>query len=108
MQQRNPQQGYRFPQNQQPLHRFPQNQPAMQGYEQQPGLAPKPWQGQAADMCEDCPYRKQASKHRRHRRFSLLRSVFTGIGVVTVGYLVIKYVIIPLLVYVNVLAGGTL
>ncbi len=104
MQQRDPQQGFRFPQNQQPVYRFPQNQQPMHGYEPQPGIANR----DMPERCEDCPYRQESRKKARRRRFSLVRLAFTFIGVVTVLVMLIRYAVIPFLVYLNVLAGGTL
>lgn len=107
MQQRDPQQGYRFPGNPPTQYRFPQNQQKMQGYEQQPPMRQQPWLHDNG-LCADCPYRQNQRKHRHRRKFSILRTAFMLIGVGTVFVLAAKYVVIPLLVYLNVLAGGTL
>ncbi len=97
MQQPDPRRSYAYS-NDPPVYRFPQNQPhAIQG------PAPQP-----PTMCDACPYRKEQHRHARRRRFSIIRSIFTFIGVVTVLVLLARYVIIPAMVYLNTLAGGTL
>lgn len=82
-----------------PVHRFPHGGQPGRPYEQQPRIAP-------SHDCADCPYYKDAARKKRKRRFSLIRGMFTAIGVATVIILLIRYVIIPALVYLNVLAGG--
>lgn len=103
------QQGRRFADStqQQPVYRFPQNQPIQQ------------WQAQqsySGDSGFETPYLSQQDKqelkrtHRKQRRrhvFSLW-NLFAVIGIITVLFQTIRYVIIPFLVYLNVLSGGVL
>lgn len=109
MQQQN-QEGRRFSESpQQPVYRFPQNQP-VQGWQPQQSFdaaAPSnpveepslPWQNQ----------RVLNRVHRRQRRkIFTLWNLFAVIGIITVMIEALRYLIIPLLVYLNTLTGGAL
>ena len=98
MQQPN-QQGRRFSDNppQQPVYRFPQNQPVQS------------WQPQQS--YDNSPVPEQPVKRheaRRHRRRITLWNLFAVIGIITVTVEGLRYVVIPLLVYLSALTGGAL
>lgn len=101
------QQGHRFEitSPQQPVYRFPQNQPG-QGWQPQQTFA------QAQPNMEPKLSRRDRRslnhRHRKHRRIFTLWNLFAVIGIITIIVQCARYVIIPLLVYLNVLAGGTL
>lgn len=99
MQQPN-QQGRRFSDNppQQPVYRFPQNQP-VQGWQPQQSYDNTPVPEQRA-------HRREAHRHRR--RIFTLWNLFAVIGIITVIIQGLRYVVIPLLVYLNTLTGGAL
>lgn len=103
------QQERRFAENpqQQPVYRFPQNQPT-QGWQPQ-----QSFDGNAPRDAELPPHRKasraQKQLHpRRRRRIFTLWNLFAVIGIITVIIEGLRYVIIPFLVYLNVLTGGAL
>ncbi len=92
------QQGRRFSDApQQPVYRFPQNQP---GYQ-----PPAPYQEEAPLTRKD--RRDLKHKHKRRRIFTWW-NLFAVIGMLTVIIQAIRYLIIPLLVYLNTLTGGAL
>lgn len=91
---------------QQPVYRFPQNQTA-QGYQPQQSFYPAPDQMPELSP-KDKRDLKKAHRKPRKRRFSLLWNLFAVIGMVTVLIQVVRYLVIPLLVYLNVLSGGAL
>lgn len=100
MQQRTPPQDpYNRTGQQPPVHRFSHGGQPMRPYEKQPRITP-------SHDCSDCPYYKDAVRKKRRRRFSLTRNLLAVIGAASLMVLLIRYVIIPLLVYLNVLAGG--
>lgn len=86
-------------QPQQPVYRFPQNRP---GYRQQ----------EVDNNSRKLSKRDRRAADRAHRRSRkrvfTLWNLFAVIGIVTVIVQTVRYVIIPLLVYLNVLAGGAL
>ncbi|MBQ8555178.1 MAG: hypothetical protein IJ438_04800 [Clostridia bacterium] len=90
--------------NQQSVHRFPQNNAPLQGYEQQRWTQPLP----PVKPCADCPYQKEQNKHRKRCRFSIVWTIFALIGMATCFIQLARYVVIPLLVQLNILSGGTL
>ncbi len=103
------QQGRRFSETapQQPVYRFPQNQQA-HGWQPQQGFStPAPQQEEAPLTRKD--KRKLDKKHRHKRRkIFTLWNLFAVIGLITAVVQVTRYVIIPALVYLNVLTGGAL
>lgn len=105
MQQNQPGRRFNDPATQQPVYRFPQNQSA-NGWQPQPGFS-TPVQEQ-----EDAPLsrkdrRKLKRLHRRKRRkIFTWWNLFAVIGIITTFVQAMRYVIIPALVYLNVLAGG--
>lgn len=100
------QQGRRFAdsQPQQPVYRFPQNQPA---YHQADQRASSDYDEQMHMSRRDRRALKRAHKHKRRRIFTFW-NLFAVIGVVTVIIQAIRYLIIPLLIYLNTLTGGAL
>lgn len=89
---------------QQPVYRFPQNRPA-QGWQPQQGFANN-------EPVEPHMSRREKSAlnrahKRRHRVFNWW-NLFAVIGIVTVIIQATRYLVIPLLVYLNALSGGTL
>lgn len=101
-----PNQGGRFAPTPQsaPVHRFQHGSVPVQPYEQQ-GWQQPPQQG---GMCADCPHFKEASKRRRKKKSSLLTKALAFVGLITILVQLARYVVIPLLVYLNVLSGGVL
>ena len=100
-----PNQGTRFANTPQPapVRRFPQNNGPIQPYEHQGQTMP-----QQPPLCADCPHFKEAQRRRRKTRTSLVTKLLAFIGLVTVLVQAARYVVIPLLVQLNVMAGGTL
>ena len=101
------QQGRRFKDTapQQPIYRFPQNQPG-QGWQSQQHF---PQDTQAMQPRLSRRDRRALNRqHKRHRRVFTWWNLFAVIGLITVIIQCARYLIIPLLVYLNVLAGGTL
>lgn len=90
---------------QQPVYRFPQNMPA-QGWQPQPGFA-----HQEPDQQPQLSRREQKAlnrAHKRKRRVFTWWNLFAVVGIVTVIVQAARYLVIPLLVYLNVLSGGAL
>ncbi len=88
---------------QQPVYRFPQNQP---GYGWQPQQT-FPQNGPV----EEVPLSrrdKRALKRKHKRRIFTWWNFFAVIGILSVIVELIRYVVIPLLVYLNTLTGGAL
>ena len=90
---------------QQPIYRFPHNQPA-QGW--QPQQTFPPVQSSAAPKLSRRDQRALNRRHKKRRRIFTWWNLFAVIGIFTVIVQLARFVIIPLLVYLNVLAGGTL
>lgn len=107
--QQNQQQGRRFSDTQplQPVYRFPQNQPS-QGWQPQQGFGNDPSQQEPVLSRKEQRELKKAHKNKTRRRFSLLWNLLAVIGLATVSLQAIRYIVIPLLVYLKVLAGGAL
>lgn len=89
---------------QQPVYRFPQNQQT-QGWQ--------PQQVFPASAQEEEPQLSRTDKHAlkhlhqwKRRRIFTLWNLFAVIGVLTTIVQITRYLIIPALVYLNVLAGG--
>lgn len=106
MQQNQPQRHFSDANPQQPVYRFPQNQPT-QGYQPQQTFTA------SQDILPELTQKdRRALKkaHRKHRKRlpSLLWNLLAVIGLVTVLVQAARYLIIPLLVYLNVLSGGAL
>ncbi len=101
-------QQHRFPDGErQPVYRFPQNRPA-QGYMPQPGFeANRPEETAPSLSRKDQRDLKHAHRHRRRRVFTWW-NLFAVIGIITVIVQAARYIVVPLLVYLNVLAGGAL
>ena len=89
----------------QPVYRFPQNQPA-QGWQPQHNSSSE--QQSSTPSLSRRDRRILNRKHKRRHKVFTLWNLFAVIGIVTVIVQIARYVIIPLLVYLNVLAGGTL
>lgn len=101
------QQGRRFENTapQQPVYRFPQNQPAQGWQPQQSFPAGQP---QMEPQLTKRDRRALNRRHRKSRKIFTLWNLFAVIGIITVIVQCARYIIIPLLVYLNVLAGGNL
>lgn len=90
---------------QQPVYRFPQNQ-SVQGWQTQ--------QQFSVARPDDEPiilsHKEQKKLNRLHRarkrRILTLWNLFAVIGIITTIVQAMRYVIIPLLLYLNILAGG--
>ena len=106
MQQNQPERRFPDQSQQQPVYRFPQNQTA-HGWQ--------PQQTFPAAAYEDVELshkdrRELTKKHirPRKRRLSLLWNLLAVIGLMTVCIQAARYIVIPLLVYLNTLSGGRL
>lgn len=87
-----------------PVYRFPQNRPG-QGWQPQQGFAnSEPAEPQLSRREK----RALNRAHKRRRRVFTWWNLFAVIGIVTVIIQVARYLVIPLLVYLNVLSGGAL
>ncbi len=100
------QQGRRFENTapQQPMYRFPQNQPAQGWQPQQTFPSAQPLEPKLSRRDR----RTLDRRHKKHRRIFTWWNLFAVIGIITVIIQCARYIIIPLLVYLNVLAGGVL
>lgn len=98
MQQQEPQRQPYYPPREQPVYRFPQNRPN-QGWQPQQSFQ------QAAP---DAPQEEQGERRprRKRRRIFTWWNLFALIGIGTVLVQAVRYLVIPLLVYLNVLTGG--
>ena len=104
MQQNQPERRFSDNPPQQPVYRFPQNQPT-QGWQSQysfpknePSVQPPLTRKEKRDL-------KRAHKS---RRIFTWWNLFAVVGIITVIVQAARYLVIPLLVYLNVLAGGVL
>ena len=99
------QQGRRFADSSpQPVYRFPQNQ-NLQGWQSQqkyPGYASE------EEVSLSRKDRRALKRQHKRRRIFTLWNLFAVIGIVTVIVQAIRYLVMPLLVYLNVLSGGAL
>lgn len=103
--QQNPQR--RFPNDDQPpVYRFPQNRPAQGYHPQQNFPANMPPEDAPPLSRKDRRDLNRAHKRKRRRIFTLW-NLFAVIGIVTVIVQAARYIVVPLLVYLNVLAGGS-
>lgn len=109
MQQKQPERHFSDAPSQQPVYRFPQNQSA-QGYQpQQTYHAYHAFQDTTPELsAKDQRKLKKTHRRSRKRRFSLLWNIFAIIGMLTVIIQAVRYLVIPLLVYLNVMSGGAL
>ena len=87
---------------QQPVYRFPQNQSA-QGWQPQQAFSAQPSMEPSLTNHDRRALRR---RHKPRRRIFTLWNLFAIIGIITVMIQCARYIIIPLLVYLNVLAGG--
>ncbi len=96
-----PQRRFADPAPQQVVHRFPQNQQNQgwqpQGYPQQPHQQPVPM--------EEYPRGKRRRKPRK-RHFSLVWNALAIVGLITVLVQLARYVVVPLLVFLQGWLGG--
>lgn len=92
---------------QQPVYRFPQNQAAYGSQPQQNFHGNDTPEGPALSIKEQRALKK-AHKRARKRKFSLIWHLLALYGLITLLVQAARYVVIPLLVYLNVLAGGAL
>ena len=98
------------PPEQPTVYRFQHQNPPAAGWQPQgqySAYAPLP---AAQPQPELSPREKRKLKRheRSKRRFAFLRNLFAIIGVIAVLVELARYVVIPLLVYLNVLTGGAL
>lgn len=105
MQQNQPERRFSEGAQQQPVYRFPQNQPA-QGWRPQQGFPSEVQIVQPPLSKKDQRALKRA--HKPRRRIFTWWNLFAVIGIVTVIVQGMRYLVIPLLVYISVLLGGVL
>ena len=100
-------QGRRFAESQPqpPVYRFPQNQPPSSRGRQ--GTSPAYEDDTVYMSVKDKRASKRAHPGKRRKIFSLW-NLFAVIGMITTVIQVIRYVLIPLLVYLNAWTGGAL
>lgn len=93
---------------QQPAYRFPQNQ-NMQGWQPQQSFSSeyRTEDGTVPLSREDKRELKRLHRRKRRKIFTLW-NLFAVIGIVKTLVQLMRYVIIPALVYLKVLAGGAL
>ena len=103
MQQHQPERRFNTP-PQQPVYRFPQNQQAQGWQPQQTFLHSAPVDPPRLSRKEQRQFKKL---HKRRRIFTWW-NLFAVIGIITTIVQLARYLIIPLLVYLNVLQGGAL
>lgn len=89
---------------QQPVYRFPQNQ-QVQGWQPQQSY---PQNVQLEEVRLSRKEKRELNKlhHRKRRKIFTWWNFFAIIGIVTVIVQAARYLVIPLLVYLNVLSGG--
>ena len=115
MQQQQPDRRFADTTPQQPVHRFPQNNPSagwqpQGGYQVQPDaytFRPVQTEEQPAPSKREARREKQREKKARRRRFSIIWNLFALIGMATVLIQAVRYIVVPVLVYLNVITGGT-
>ena len=93
---------------QQPVYRFPQNQNTM-GWQPQQSFAAQTQPQEEVHLSKQSKreLQKLHKLHKRKRRkVFTLWNLFAVIGMITTFVQVVRYVVIPALVYLNVLAGG--
>ncbi len=87
------------------VYRFPQNRQE----QRKRAFAPIPAE---LNQSQAHPYSRKEStalkRPRKRRRIFTLWNLFAVFGIISSIVIIAKYVVIPLLVYLNVLAGGTL
>ena len=100
------QQGRRFSETapQQPVYRFPQNQ-NMQGWQPQQVFPANGNEEEVPLSRRDKRELKRLHKRKRRKIFTLW-NLFAVIGMITTAVQLIRYIIIPALVYLNVFTGG--
>ena len=103
MQQNQPERRFAETVPQQPVYRFPQNRPS-QGWQPQPGFSVAPKE-EAPLTRRDKRELKRLYRKKRRKIFTLW-NLFAVIGILTTLVQLTRYVIIPTLVYLNVLTGG--
>ena len=98
------QQERRFAQTapQQPVYRFPQNQNTM-GWQPQYSFSD---QSQEVELPKQSKRELKKLHLRKRRKIFTLWNLFAVIGLITTLVQLARYVIIPALVYLNVLTGG--
>lgn len=91
------------PQAEQPVYRFPQNQPG-NGWVPQQGFANEPVAAEAEPEKLSPRERRRANKahKRKRRRIFTWWNLFAVIGLVTVIVQGVRYIVVPLLVYLKV------
>ena len=105
MQKQHPERRFTENPSQQPVYRFPQNQQA-NGWQPQPGFnAPTPKDESPVLSRRDRQDLKRAHRHKRRRIFTLW-NLFAVVGIITTIIQAARYIIIPALVYLNVITGG--
>lgn len=107
MQQNQPERRFSDVPQQQPAYRFPQNRPA-QGWQPQHTFPPVAPEEEPILSSKDQRELKKAHTRHRRRHFSLVWNLLAVIGLITVLIQAARYIVIPLLVYLNVLTGGAL
>lgn len=102
-------QDHRFstPPQQPPVYRFPQNRTS-QGWQPQQTFPASSVSEEPELLLEGEKKQRRENKRQRKRRFSLTWNLLAVVGLITVLIQVARFIIIPLLVYLNVLAGGAL
>ena len=96
------------PPEQPTVYRFQHQNPPAAGWQPQGMYAPKPHPETGKTQPEPSAreQHRQKRRARRKRRFAFWRNIFAVIGVIAVLVELARYVVIPLLVYLNVLTGG--
>ena len=90
---------------QQPVYRFPQNQNTM-GWQPQQSFAAQTQPQEEVRLSKQSKHELKKLHKRKRRKVFTLWNLFAVIGMITTFVHLARYVVIPALVYVNVLAGG--
>ena len=90
---------------QQPVYRFPQNQNTM-GWQPQQSFAAQTQTQEEVHLSKQSKRELKKQHKRKSGKMSTLWNLFAVIGIITTFVQVARYVVIPALVYLNMLAGG--
>lgn len=92
---------------QQPIYRFPQNQQRMQGWQPQQTFSVYGRSEEPLPV-QNNPHVRNKPKHQRKRHIFTLWNLFAVIGILSVIFLGVKHIMIPILVKLYALTGGAL
>ena len=106
MQQNQPERRFSNTAPQQPVYRFPHNHQNNMGWQPQQGFSAPPCQENETALDRKSKRELKRLHGRRRRKIFTLWNLFAVIGIITTFVQLARYVIVPALVYLNVLTGG--